>query len=252
MKFSLAALVSSLAAVSANPVAPELDRPAMINDEIANFTSSLPRGPLKSRAAGSVSPWAGSVQQGTGWSFVTGTSVVPSVYNQGNSGAATWVGIDGLSCGRAIIQTGFTNWGNGAVETWYEWWPNPSHTYRGVSAKAGDTIRMSVWAYGTRSGKVLLENLTTGQSDYRTFNGMNAVLCLTDAEWIVEQFTDTSSGNHVYLANFGTIDITNTQAQGNRGTVGANGGRIVEIYDGNQQMTSCGTNNYGVECRYIG
>ncbi|KAJ3472051.1 hypothetical protein NLG97_g11330 [Lecanicillium saksenae] len=81
---------------------------------------------------------------------------------------------------------------------------------------------------------------------------MNAELCLTDAEWIVEQFTDTSSGNHVNLANFGTIDITNTRADGNRGTVGANGGQIVEIYDGNQQMTSCGTNNYGVECRYIG
>ncbi|TQV90037.1 hypothetical protein V2A60_009323 [Cordyceps javanica] len=237
---------------SAGTVVPALDRPAMVNDEIANFTSSLPRGSLRSRQSGNVSPWAGSVQEGSGWTFVTGTSVVPSVYNQGNAGAATWVGIDGESCGRAIIQTGFTNWGNGAVETWYEWWPNPSYTYRGVSAKAGDTIRMSVWAYGTRSGKVLLENLSTGQSDYRTFDNMNAELCLTDAEWIVEQFTDTSSGNHVYLANFGTIDITNTQAKGNRGTVGADGGNIVEIYDGNQQMTSCGTNNYGVECRYIG
>ena len=100
---------------------------------------------------------------------MTGTSVVPSVYNQGNAGAATWVSIDGENCGNAIIQTGFTNWGNSAVETWYEWWPDPSYTYSGVSARAGDTIRMSVWAYSDRSGKVLLENLASGQSNYRTY-----------------------------------------------------------------------------------
>lgn len=251
MKFSLATLISSLALASTTPAALEQDRPGMVNDRVANFTSSSPRGGrLSDRATSYVSPWAGSVQEGTGWNFVTGTATVLYVNNQGNSGAATWVGIDGENCGNAIIQTGFTTWGNGYVETWYEWWPNPSYDYSRVSAKAGDVIRMSVWAYSTRSGKVLLENLTTGQSDYRTFSNMNAELCLTDAEWIVEEFT--TNGNNIALANFGTIDITSTQATGNRGTVGADGGRIVEIYNGDYQLTSCGTNSNGVECRYIG
>lgn len=245
MKFTLASISLGLALASANPLH---DRPAMVNDKLANYTSA---GPRKAGLSGRsyVSPWAGSVQEGSGWTYVTGTAVVPSVYNQGNAGAATWVGIDGENCANAIIQTGFTNWGDGSVETWYEWWPNPSYNYGAVSARAGDTIRMSVWTYGSRAGKVLLENLTQKTSDYRTFSNMNAELCLTDAEWIVEDFT--VNGQHVPLANFGTIDITNTVAKGNRGTVGADGGNIVEIYSPNQE-TSCGTNQYGVECRYIG
>lgn len=228
---------------------PTLDRPAMIHDELANYTTTRLGHSIQDRAANYDTPWAGSVQEGTGWSFVTGTSRIPYVNNQ-NGASATWVGIDGLRCNNAILQTGYTTWGNGAVEIWYEWWPLPSYHYSSVSGKAGDYIRMSVWAYSSTSGKVMIENLTTGQSDYRTYDGMNDhQLCGWDADWVVEAFT--YNGQHVQLANFGTIDITNTEARGNRGTVGADGGNIVNIYQNGYQRTSCGTNGNGMECRYV-
>lgn len=55
------------------------------------------RKPKADFAADSVqSPWGGSVQEGSNWRTVTGTTVVPSVTGQSSSaGAAAWVGIDG-------------------------------------------------------------------------------------------------------------------------------------------------------------
>ncbi|CEJ89442.1 hypothetical protein VHEMI05285 [[Torrubiella] hemipterigena] len=224
-------------------------RPAMIYDALANYTTTPLEHNIQDRAANYDTNWAGSVQEGSNWSFITGTSRIPYVADQ-NGASATLVGIDGLRCTNAVLQTGYTIWGAGAVELWYEWWPNPSYHYSSVSAKAGDYIRMSVWAYNSTSGRVMIENLTTGQSDYRTFQGMNNnQLCRSDAAWIVG--TPTYNGQQMQLANFGTIDITNTQAQGDHGTMGAAGGNIVNIYQNGYQRTSCGAKNDGMECRYV-
>ncbi|KAF5126233.1 Scytalidopepsin B [Metarhizium anisopliae] len=192
-------------------------------------------------------PWAGAVQQGQGPSYVTGTVRVPRIAGQpSRSAVAAWVGIDGLRCRRAILQTGLSFYGDGAVVPWYEWWPAPSHAYPGPAFRAspGDLVRMSVHAWSATSGNTTLENLSTGQVVARELYGQ-APLCGTDADFVLEDFGDYTGG-HVPLVNFGEIDIWNTWAYGSSGWVGAEGASIVNLEIDNRVRSRCGSNANGV------
>lgn len=193
-------------------------------------------------------PWAGAVDEDRGWNFVTGTITVPNISGQNPSSAvAIWVGIDGLSCQNAILQTGLTFYGDGTIDNWFEWWPiQPQRYSQRFSARPGDKVRMTVNAWSYNSGNSTLENLTTGEKTVQEFRNMRYNLCLTDAEWIWEDF------GQVQLANFGTVDFVDTHARGQGGAADPSRARIVNIVADGRQKTQCGSNANGVRCQYTG
>ncbi|KAJ2980218.1 hypothetical protein NUW58_g7006 [Xylaria curta] len=167
------------------------------------------------------SNWAGAVLIGTGYTTVSGTIVVPkpSVPPGGSSTrtyyASAWVGIDGSTCQSAILQTGVdfsAKGGTVTYEGWYEWYPDYSYRFANFKITGGDVITMTATATGKNSGSVTLENKTTGQSVTHVFTNQVGDLCQTNAEWIVEDF---SQGNSlVPFANFGTVVFTNASVNG--------------------------------------
>ena len=181
MKFTLIALATGITGALAVPTH---------GRQSSHYTNLPHTKGTKSlgRRQGGDSPWGGAVQEGQGWTYVTGTATVPSISGQDpNAGAAVWVGIDGYSCQSAILQTGFTLWGDGRIETWYEWYPQPSYDYTtDLGVQPGHQLRMTVYADGTSGGNSTIENLTTGQTASQNFDGMSPQICQTDAEWIVE------------------------------------------------------------------
>ncbi|OAQ63643.1 acid protease B [Pochonia chlamydosporia 170] len=197
-------------------------------------------------------PWAGAVQEGEGFGYVTGIVKVPSITGQpSNYAVSAWVGIDGMNCRNAILQTGLSFYGDGSIDPWYEWWPAWSYTYANPAFRvsAGDEVRMTVNAWTTTSGNSTLENLTTGQTVVQTFSNQ-AALCNTDAEFVLEDFGD-GNGGHVPLVNFGEIDIYNTSAYGRNGWVNAQGANIVNLEIDGRVRSSCGSNANGVRCDYL-
>ncbi|KAI0442689.1 peptidase A4 family-domain-containing protein [Xylaria telfairii] len=203
------------------------------------------------------SNWAGAVLIGSGYTTVSGTIVVPkpSVPAGGSSArtysASAWVGIDGSTCQSAILQTGVdfsARGGTVTYEGWYEWYPDYSYRFANFKISGGDTLTMTVTATGKNSGSVTLDNRTTGQSVSHTFANEIGNLCQTNAEWIVEDF---SQGNSlVPFANFGTVAFTNASVNGGTGLDKA---IIYDIKQGNKIYTSCSTSSSSsVSCSYIG
>jgi hypothetical protein len=74
--------------------------------------------------------WSGSVIEsppaGTTWKSVTGQFTVPTPSGKSGSSASAWVGIDGDSCGSAILQTGVDFTVGEGYDAWYEWYPDVS------------------------------------------------------------------------------------------------------------------------------
>lgn len=239
MRSTVLAILAAATAVSA-------DAPARFSSK--PLSKTVRSQVVRARAAGD-SNWGGAVQEGNGWTYVTGTATVPSITGQSSeAGAAGWVGIDGDSCQNAILQTGFAAFGDGSLEAWYEWFPEPSFTYD-LDISAGDQLRMTVFAHDTNSGNSTIENLTTGQSASHQFENMSESLCLTDAEWIVEDFE--SGGESVPFANFGDIDFTDAEARSPDGTVTPKGSEILEVTVNGQPRTSCSASPSGVDCTAI-
>jgi hypothetical protein len=197
------------------------------------------------------SNWAGAVQIGSGFTTVTGTITVPSVYNgNGNSAASAWVGIDGDTCQSAILQTGVSFYGDGTYDAWYEWIPDYSYSFSGFGMSAGDQVRMTVQATSKTTGVATLENLSTGRKVSHTFRNTPSTLCETNAEWIVEDF---QVGNSLIpFADFGSVTFTNAYATGSGGRVTPQGGTIIDIRQSGRVLTSCGTSGADLTCTYTG
>lgn len=243
MKFSLL-VVTSFAGVLA-----ELFQ----NHESSHYTN-LPHKISEtslSRRQSDDSPWGGAVQEGQGWTYVTGTATVPLVSGQDpNAGAAVWVGIDGYLCQRAILQTGFTLWGDGRVETWFEWYPQPSYDYTDdLDVQPGHQLRMAVYVDSISGGNSTIENLGNGKSATQSFSGENPQICQTDVEWIVEDFL--MGGSSVPFLNFSEIRFTNALATGRQGDVTPQGAQIIEVTVNGQPHTLCSSDSTSVDCKYI-
>ncbi|KAK8143943.1 hypothetical protein G3M48_006513 [Beauveria asiatica] len=195
------------------------------------------------------SPWGGGVQEGRGWTFVTGTTKIPSITGQDSyAGTAAWVGIDGYSCQSAILQTGVQAHGDGTVRAWYEWWPEPPVYYDDqFPVKDGDVIRMSVNATSPTAGTSTLENLTTGRHVTTPYRNMRESLCQADAEWILEYGGDSQT-----FADFGEWDFYDTHATSRQGSVGAAGSTITNVAIDGQTLTDCRADGQGVQCAYSG
>lgn len=104
---------------------------------------------------------------------------------------------------------------------------------------------MTVHAWSKTSGNSTLENLTTGQKTYKEVRNMQQSLCMTDADWIFEDF------GQVNLADFGTASFANTTAVGSGGSATPDGAWITEIESNGISRTSCSSDKSGVQCSYI-
>jgi len=198
------------------------------------------------------SNWAGAVLIGTGYTSVTGTFVVPTPSSSG-SGAA-WVGIDGDTCSSAILQAGVSWTKSGSSTTydaWYEWYPDYSYDFSGITVSAGDTIQVTVTASSLDSGTAVVENVSTGTTVTHTFTdeASEGDLCEYNAEWIVEDYEE--DGSLVKFADFGTVTFTGCSATDGSSTVGTSGATIIDIEQNSKVLTSCSTpSSSEVTCNY--
>jgi hypothetical protein len=199
------------------------------------------------------SNWAGAILIGTGYTSVTGTFTVPTPTTAG-SGAA-WVGIDGDTCDTAILQTGIDWTKSGSkitYDAWYEWYPDYSYDFSGITLAAGNTVKVTVTATSKTGGTAVVENVTTGKTVTHTFSNEGSVgdLCEYNAEWIVEDYEEGSS--LVSFADFGTVTFTGCSATDGSGTVGTTGATIIDIEQNNKVLTSCSVpSSSEVSCTYV-
>ena len=161
---------------------------------------------------------------------VSGSWVVPTLTcGISNTYVATWVGIDGYS-DKTVEQTGTEQNCVGGVQNnyaWYEAYPKTSHVIvHGMIIHAGDTMSSSVTYTGHSQFQVLITDVTTGESFHHkiTIKGASR----QSAEWITEA---PYSGGILPLANFGTINFSNSQFTDNTGTTHAIDGRGAGTYD---------------------
>ncbi|KAB8271460.1 peptidase A4 family-domain-containing protein [Aspergillus minisclerotigenes] len=185
------------------------------------------------------SNWAGAVLIGSGYTSVTGTFTV---------------GIDGDTCQSAILQTGvdFCIDSSGTIfDAWYEWLPDYSHDFSGISISAGDKVKVTVDASSKTTGTAIVENLTTGKTVSHTFTGQDDnALCETNAEWIMEDFSSFLS--LVPFANFGTVTFTDISVTSGDSSVGASNATIIDIQQNNKTLTSSSASDNEVTIKYIG
>lgn len=196
--------------------------------------------------------WAGAVLIGTGYKSVTGTFTVPTPTTAGSGSA--WVGIDGDTCGTAILQTGvdWTKSGSSITyDAWYEWYPDYAYDFTGIPLAAGNVITVTVTATSKTAGTATIVNKTTGKTVSHTFTGgEDGTLCEYNAEWIVEDFEEGSS--LVPFANFGTVAFTACSATGSSGAVGVTGASILDIQQNSKVLTDCSlSGSSGVTCKYV-
>lgn len=161
-------------------------------------------------------------------SDVTGNWTVPAVTCGGtNTYSSAWVGIDGYS-DNSVEQLGTEHdCVNGAPSyyAWYEMYPKPGFRIK-LTVSAGDTMSAEVQYAGNHKFNLTIRNITTGKS-FTTSQKSNA--SRESAEWIMEA---PWSGGVLPLADFGTINFTNSQA-----TLNGHTGAIDDIAWQNDPIT---------------
>jgi len=188
------------------------------------------------------SPPAGQTFNGVSAVFTVPTPSAPSGSRSGFSAASAWVGIDGDTYQKAILQTGidFTVDEDGSVsyDAWYEWYPDYAYDFPGFLISAGDVISLSVAASSSSKGTVVIENQTTGQKVTKTLSAPSASSTLggQNAEWIVEDFEQ--NGQLVPFADFGTVVFTDAVAQTASETIDLSGATILDIRQDGQVLTN--------------
>jgi len=226
-----------------------LARKGNTNQKLENSIGALTTNKTNVQFSGN---WAGAVLVSTGFTSVTGTFIAPSPTTAGSGSA--WVGIDGDTCGSAILQTGI-DWTRSGTrityDAWYEWFPDFAFDFTGITISAGNSITVTVTATSTRAGTATIKNNTTGVTVTHSFSGaqVEASLCEQNAEWIVEDFESGSS--LVPFANFGTVTFTGASAKKGTTTVPVTGATIIDL-EQNTVLTNCGlVGTSGVTCTYV-
>ncbi|KAK2463900.1 hypothetical protein APHAL10511_004072 [Amanita phalloides] len=198
------------------------------------------------------SNWAGAVWSEAAGTFkaVTGTITVPTPSSPSGSSSA-WVGIDGDTCGNAILQTGIDmTYENGVVsyDAWYEWYPAVAHDFTGITIHGGDVLVFTVTATSTTTGIAKIQNLSNGQTVSKSLSSTHA-LCEQDAEWIVEDYEE--NGGLVPFCDFGSVDFTNAFATTSSGSqMTPSGATEIDIKQNNVVLTSVSESSSGVTITY--
>jgi len=191
--------------------------------------------------------WTGAVLVATKATYksVTGTFTVPTPKEPSGGSSSTsysssaWVGIDGDTCGSAILQTGldFTVRGTTvSYDAWYEWFPDYAYDFTGISFSAGDSVTLTVTATSTKAGSATITNNTKGTTVTKSITSTSA-LCEENAEWIVEDYEEGSS--LVPLSNWGTVTFTGASAGTVSGTsVSPSGATLIDLESENGSVIS--------------
>src|SRR5690348_11190632 len=139
------------------------------------------------------------------WTEPTGTCSGSAKYS------SFWVGLDGYNS-NSVEQTGSEVDCSGSTPVyyaWYEMFPNPSFSYSNT-VRPGDHFNASVTYTGSNHFSLFIQDTTRGWSHSHT--GTLAGAPRSSAEVIVE--APSSSSGILPLANFGTVNITGSLANG--------------------------------------
>jgi hypothetical protein len=141
------------------------------------------------------------------WVQPTGTCTSATRYS------SFWVGLDGYGSS-SVEQTGTdTDCVNGKPQYygWYEMYPANSYSF-GSTVKAGDHITASVVYQGSNQFELTLADTTQNWSVSTTQTLAGAAR--SSAEVIIEAPCCTNSGGILPLADFGTVNISNSVVNG--------------------------------------
>jgi Peptidase A4 family len=158
------------------------------------------------------SNWAGYAVAGGRYTSVSASWTQPAV----SCGSATtyssfWVGLDGYNSG-SVEQTGTEadcSGGRAYYSSWYEMYPKYPVNYSNT-VRAGDHFNASVTTNGSGSFTLTLSDTTQGWT--RTTNASYSGAALSSAEVIAE--APSSSSGVLPLSNFGTVNFSNSKANG--------------------------------------
>jgi len=193
----------------------------------ASAATARPDGGMPIRAGGTANGVHGGPRNessSTNWSGYaadsgTYTSVSASwVQPTGTCTSATryssfWVGLDGYDSS-TVEQTGTdTDCVDGSPQYygWYEMYPADSFNF-GDTVKPGDTITASVVYEGSNEYKLSLADSTQGWSVSTTKTLAGAAR--SSAEVIIEAPCCTNSGGILPLADFGTVNVSDSVVDG--------------------------------------
>jgi Peptidase A4 family len=141
------------------------------------------------------------------WTEPTGTCSGSATYS------SFWVGLDGYSSS-SVEQTGSEvdcSGSKAVYYAWYELYPNPSVSYTS-KVRPGDHFNASVSYTGSDQFSLFIQDSTQGWS--HTTTGTLAGASRSSAEVIVEAPCCTASGGILPLADFGTVHIAGSLANG--------------------------------------
>ncbi|MCJ1355486.1 MAG: hypothetical protein MMC33_005478 [Icmadophila ericetorum] len=210
--------------------------------------------------------WAGAVltapPAGSTFNAISGTFTVPKPSvpsgKTGTYSGAAWIGIDGDTYSKAILQAGVQwsvdNSGGSpsySVSAWHEWFPAPSINFGAMAVKVGDEISLSITSQSKSKGTIVIKNISSGQSITKSISAPSStgVLGGQNAEWIVEDFSEGSS--LVPFANFNTVTFSDATAGTSAGeTVSPSGSTIIDIKKGSTVFTSASTSGNTVTVSY--
>ena len=158
--------------------------------------------------------WSGYAATTGTYTSISASWVQPAgTCSRGDQYAAVWVGLDGYSSS-SVEQTGSAVDCVGRTAqyyAWYEMYPNASVNYSST-VRAGDTFNASVTYQGNNTFSLFIQDVTQGWS--HTTSASLAGAARSSAEVIIEAPCCTSSGGVLPLADFGTVNISGSTANG--------------------------------------
>lgn len=176
--------------------------------------------------------WAGYAAQGTGFSEVSGSWVIPTV-QPGKTLAtdAAWVGIGGVSS-QDLIQSGTQAIAiNGQVQyqAWTEVLPAVSKPLN-INIHPGDSITVDIAETSANKWRITFANVTSGQIATKNLTYTSSH---SSAEWIEEAPSD--SNGVLPLDNFGSITFSNSSAlhNGKQQTIAETKAKPIALVDEN-------------------
>ncbi len=158
--------------------------------------------------------WSGYAATTGTYTSVSASWTEPTgICSRGSQYSSFWVGLDGYSSS-SVEQTGSDVDCSGSrpqYYAWYEMYPNPSVSYSNT-VRPGDHFNASVTYTGSNHFSLFIQDTTQNWS--HTTVGTLAGAARSSAEVIVEAPCCTASGGILPLADFGTVHITGSLANG--------------------------------------
>jgi hypothetical protein len=188
--------------------------------------------------AATSSNWSGYAATGGKGAFKSASAswVQPAVHcSSGNQYSAFWAGLDGDGSS-TVEQTGSEADCAGSTPFYSAWWemfPGPSHNFSNT-VRPGDNFTASVTYDGGSKFTLKISDTTQGWS--HTENKTLSSAKRSSAEVIVEAPCCTSGGGILPLANFGTANFTNSEANGS--AIGSSNPTEIIMKSGSTQKDS--------------